>query len=384
MLQIGRQGQLYVVREVSYGVHPTHAAADAVRHLNFLPTFDPKNKADSAEKKTSPGRAVRFDRKESATLNTLEALIRPSGTLNTVPEADEIFEAVFGAKTNVTLSTTVSSGGTTTGATVASAGTLAINDFVEITRGGVRYLRRLTAVAGAVLTWTPALPTAVQNGEAVKGCLTYKLTTALAISLAISHYLKKTDQTAGFKRGLLGAGMDRFTAMFDANEEARFTVSGPAKTQTTGATPAQPGAFTTVGGNPPSGLTAELVIGSTTAKFLKAQAEITNGLKVRNDESGQTSATELYRAGRRDLVLGLDMRAEDEALIYDTAETGGVVPVHLQQGAAEGAMFAFQWPNVEFKVPDTDDPDEEVNWPFKGKPLESADGANDECFFAIG
>ncbi len=387
MLQLGRQGQLYVVKEAQYGVHPGHVAADALRHINVSPTYDPKNKRHSPEKKQSPGRVARFEGRETGALNTLEALIRPSGTINILPEADEIFEAAFGSKTNVTLATTFSAGATVNGGTVVSSGTLAKHDAVLITcPDGKRRLRFLTADPAAnVLAWAPALPTgqAPATGASCKGCLTYKLTTALAISLAISHYLKKTDQSAGFKRGILGLGIDRLGLSFDANEEPRFTVSGPMKTQTTSTTPAQPAGFTSVGGNPPPGTVSELYIGDAAAKYLRMQLDLTNALKVRNDESGTTAASELYRVGYREISMGLDTRAEDEALIYDAAEAGTELAAMAQHGFTEGNIHGFRAPRIEFKVPDTDAGDEEVNWAFQGMLLESADGANDELLFAF-
>jgi hypothetical protein len=385
MLQIGRQGQLYVVQEASYGVHPGHAATDAVRHVNFNPTYDPKNKRHSPEKKQSPGRVVRFDGRETAEA-TLEALIRPSGTLNTVPEADEIFEAAFGSKTNVILATTFNAGATVSNGTLASGAGLQVNDALLVTcPDGKRRVRFLTSVAGNDVTWGPDLPAgqAPATGAAAKGCLTYKLTTALAIALAVSHYLKKTDQTAGFKRGIVGWALNQLSLAFDANEEPRFTASGPAKTQTTSTTPAQPGGFTTVGGNPPSGLLSEFLLGDQAAKYLSIQLDLGNAMKLRNDENGASAATEAYRVGYREVTVGFNTRAEDEALAYDLAESGDVVGVFAQHGFTEGNIHAFRAPTVEFKVPSTDDGDEEVNWAFSGMALESADGANDELVFAF-
>jgi hypothetical protein len=386
MLHLGRLGQIYVVKEGAYGTHPGHASADALRHINFGYGYD--STVNSPEKKQSPGRAVRFARRETANLAVLEALVRPSGTIAIAPEADEVFEAAFGAKTNPALTTTMTAGATLGGGTLTSGAGLAFGDAILITcPDGIKRMRFLTAIntGTGVATWLPTLPAGQipAAAAAVKSAITYKLTSALAISLAISHYLKKTDLSAGFKRGGLGVGIDKLVLMFDANEEARFQASGPAKTQTTNTTPAPPAAFTTVGGNPPSGLTSDLLIGNTAAKFLKLQLELTNGLRVRNNENGTASAQELYRGGFRDLVCGIDMRVEDETLIYDAAEAGTNLGVMLQQGFTEGNIVALRAPQVEFKVPDTDDGDEEVNWPFKGMPLESADGANDELYFAF-
>ena len=386
MLQLGRQGQLYIVAESTQGTIPAFASADAVRHISFVPTYDPKQRAHSPEKKTSPGRFVRFDRREMAGW-TLEALLRPSGTLNTLPEASEIYEAAFGAKTNVTLSTTVASGSSVNGATLASgAGLIAkTTALLIVCPDGKKRVRVVDTVAGAVVTWTPALPSGQTPAvsAAVKACTTYSPTTILTATLSIAHYLKKTDQTAGLARVINMAMVDKFSLRFDANDEPRFTASGPAKALATAA--AQPAAFTTVGGNPPSGIVGEIGIGATAVamKFLKLAIDITNGAKLRNDSYGYSSAEEGFRVGRRDVTVTLDARAEDQTVLYDLGIAGTNAAVCKQTGFTEGNICYVHCPVVEFKAPDTDDPDEEANWPFKGVALESAIDLNDEvrlCF----
>ncbi|MDP1570340.1 MAG: phage tail tube protein [Vicinamibacterales bacterium] len=375
-IEIGRRGKLYIKKELEYGETLTaHDSTDALRHINLAMTTDPFNRVTSPEKKSSPGAVTRFDRRVTAELGTLEALLRPSGTLNTAPECDQVLEAAFGSKSSVTLSTTVeaSPSPSTTTATVASAGTLAAGDAILITRNGVRYVRILTAVDSAALTWAPALPSAPETGEAIKGCLTYKLTSALAISLAIAHYLDT------FKRALVGVGINSLGLTFDANEEPKFTASGPGKEQFTGAgVPNLPAAFTTVGANPPSGLVGDLLINGTALPFKSLALTLTNGLVVRNSEYGQSKASELYRADRRSLEVTLDTFAETEATLYDLAEAGSYPSIFKQTGRTEGNIVALYLPKVDIKVPGTDDPDTEVSWSFTGTALETADGANDE------
>src|SRR5262245_10308207 len=122
-LNIGRKGRLYVVEEAgtgggngagygqvqdgTNGSNTLSAAARGIRHTDFKATYDPFNRVNSPEKKTSPGQVVVFDRRVTAGLGSLAALLRPSGTLNTVPEGDPVFKAAFGSKTNITLSTTI-------------------------------------------------------------------------------------------------------------------------------------------------------------------------------------------------------------------------------------------------------------------------------------
>ncbi len=389
-LELGRLGRLYAGLHSSYGDAPSPASTDALRHIMFLASGDPTNRRNSPEKQASPFHHVRFDGRVGASLRQLTSLLRPSGTLNTLPEASEIFEHVFGSKTNVTLSTTVASSPTTTGATLTSATGLAVNDMLLITcQDGVKRARRITAVntGTGVTVWAPALPDAPATGAAVKAGVTYKVTAANATALWFAHYALKTDNsTAGLARLLDGFAAERFSLSLDATDEAQFTISGPARQLITGGSvPSKPAAFTSVGGNPAPGWQTELYIGSSLQKFLKASIEISTGMRLRNNEAGGGSsnkATEAYRATRMEISVGLDARVEDETIIYDNAEAGTNVSTFLQLGFTEGKVWAIAMPQVEYKVPDTGDEDEETNWPFRGMALGSSDTAIDAIFMA--
>ena len=392
MLEIGRQGRLWVVEESTYGTVPAIASADAVRHRSVTFPFQNVNRRTILEKKFSPGTttAQRTNQRKIAAWN-LDALLRPSGTLNTLPEASEILKAAFGAVSNITLSTTVSVGtGAVGGATLAATTGLLVGQGVQITcpDGKLRVRRIVTLPGSNVVTWAPNLPSGQQpaDGAAVKGLITYRLTSALAISLSLAHYLTKTDgTTAGLKRACAGAVVDRFAINFDANDECLFTASGPAARVE--AAPSQPAAFTTVGGQPPSGMTAECYIGNTAIKDIKVMFEIANAMALRNgpgkEEAGSSEATEAYRVGRQEITCGVDTRVETEADIYDLAEAGTNAGLFKQQGFTSGMIIAVSCPAVEFMVPDTDDPDEEVNWPFRATALESADNALDQVFLYL-
>lgn len=381
-LQIGRRGQLYLKKEAEYGTEESLAATNALRHIDLGFSWNPYGRVTSPEKKQSPGPVHRFDRKQAASLSTLVSLLRPSGALNTLPEIDPILEAAFGSKTNVTNSTTVSASPspTTTTATVADAGSLAAGDAVLIAVTGEDdspFVRFLTDVSTNALTWAPALPGAPTSGDAVKGGITYQLTTALAVSLTIAHYL------SNFKRELLGAGVDQLSLMFDANEEPRATASGPAHSQLTGTTQSQPAGFTTVGGNPPSGLVGDCLIGDTAYLVKSLEISIANGLGVRNQEYGVNAPTELYRRARREISISLEAFAETEATLYDLAEAGTYASLFSQTGRTEGNIVAVYSPKVDWMVPDQDDPDEETSWSHSGMAIETADGQNDELKLAL-
>lgn len=379
-IPIGRKGQVYLKKEGVYGESIAFAGSNAVRHIEIGFGFDPFNRVTSPEKKITPGPVTRFDRKKSAELATLVALLRPSGTLNTLPEIEPVLEAVFGTVDNRTVATTVSSSPTTTGCTVAAAGTLAVGDAVllEVTgEDNSPYVRILTVVSSNDLTWAPALPSAQTAADTVKGGITYKLSTDLAVSLSIGHYV------ASFKRELLGVGINELAMVFDANEEPRITASGPAAEQLSGTTQVKPGTFVTVGGNPPSGLIGELSIDGVLYLFKNLEVTISNGLILRNQEYGVNTPTEVYRQGRREIGITLEAFGETEATLYDKAEAGSNVVLMKQTGRTEGNIVAIYAPKVEFKVPEQDDPDEEVNWAFTGLALETVDGLNNELTLAL-
>jgi hypothetical protein len=400
-LNIGRKGRLYVVKEAgagggngagygqkqdaSNGANTLSAAANAVRHTDFKFSFNPFNRANSTEKKTSPGQAVVFDRRATANLDSIGGLIRPSGVLNTLPEADKIFEAAFGSKSNVTLSTTINdAAATTTSATLTSVVGLVIGTSALLfVVAGKKYVRFVTNVVGSVVTWAPALPAAPANVSAVKSGIVYKLTTDLAISLAALHVLP------GFRRECRGIGIDKFTVTLDNNAEPMFSASGPAQTELNDANAvADPGTFTVVGSqNPPSGIVGDVLIGGTSYLSKKASVDLSNGLRVRNEEFGANAetglASEVFRDGRRSVGVSLDAFVETAATVHDFAIAGTQKSFFAQNGRTEGNIVALYCPIVNWNVPDTDAPDSASNWSFKGTALESSDGANDEFYLAL-
>lgn len=242
-------------------------------------------------------------------------------------------------------------------------------------------MRFLTSVAGAVVTWAPNLPSDPGPGAVVKSGITYKLSTDLALSIVLCHYL------TGYARELRGLGIDKLNFTFDPNEEPRFVASGPAqKMLNDAATIAQPGSFTSVGGNPPSGIIGDCMIGNTAYLVKKSGVELTNGLMVRNgeyDTNGTGFATEVYRSGRRAAMVSLEAFAETAATLHDLAMAGTVASFFKQTGRTEGNIVAIYCPKVNWSVPDTDTGDEAVNWSFKGTALETADGLNDEVRLAL-
>jgi hypothetical protein len=388
-IHLARIGQAYAKKEAAYGTVPALAATNAFRHkaLTF-PGSDTTPKREIIEKQQSPGQlSTNMTAERSTASFNLSAILRPSGTINTLPELDPFLECGFGTKSNVTLATTVASGGGVSGATLASTVGLVVKQPLLITcPDGKKRIRFIATLPGAdAVTWEPQLPAGQgpANGAAVKSGIVYKFTQQNLLSLSIAHYLKNLDGTAGLSRALSGAHVNKLQLNFDANDDPMLVASGAAKLLDGMSAPAQPGSFTTVGGLPPSGINGELVLGNTAAKFLKLAIDIDNGLKLRSESYGYGSAEETYRSGRLKVNVGLDMRATSQTQ-YDLAVAGTNLGVFLQAGVTtEGVAIAAYMPQVLFGVPDTDDPDDEVNFPFKGRALESADSAMDQLFLAL-
>lgn len=385
LLSLGRQGRTYAKLESVYGTAEVLAAANAVRHSSIDLNGDKFNRETLMEKQTGARNTAttRVDRRESAAWS-VDAWLRPAGALNTAPEADQFLQAAMGQTTSVTLSTTVASAGSLTGATLTSAGTLAVGDPVLITcPDGKKRVRFLTSVAGAVVGWAPSLPSGQvpANGAAVKGGRRYHLSTALAKSLTIAHYLVKTDGSAGLERQVIGAGVDKMSITLDANAEPMISLSGDAKQY--GAAQAKPGGFTTVGGNPPSGIVGEAMIANSAILWLKSKIELTNGLWWRKDEAGVALASEMLRAKRSELSVSLSAHVDDPTVLYDLTVAGTLFGLFNQIGFTEGNIVAFYLPKVELKIPKTSDGDEVVDWDYSGAAFDSTDASNDALTIAF-
>lgn len=379
-IDFGRTELLWLKKEVAYGTEETLAAANAVRFNAFGRDHQPKNRTNAPEKNASPGRFRRFDRKPATSGTGLAFNVQPSGTLNTLPEHDPVYEAAFGTKTNVTLATTVSAAPAPTvgGCTVSSAGTLAVGDAVLITVTGQAgpFVRMLTGVAGAALTWDPDLPAAPTSGDALKGTLTYKLITAPPPSLTALHAYPSARREV-----LIGWGMDTLAFALDANAEILVTAGGPAKTlKSTAAAQAAPGSSTFVGTqNPPSGITDAYTMIDDTVYLTKSMTvDLANALSLRNTEYGVLLSTEQNRSGIREVNMTLDAWSETEGTLKDKAEAGTIVSVLNQTGKTQGNIAALYLPRVDFGYPSWDDPDAETTWSFPGAALEGTQGANNE------
>jgi hypothetical protein len=378
---IGRVGQVLIAEEATYGVTPSLLATMALRHLNIGFAYNPKNRVNSDEKKASPGRKQRFDRATTAGLNLKSAYLRPSGTIQTIPECHLLLKHGLGAVTIGTLTTTVASATSSTVFTVQAGqgANVAIGEFVSVRRAAnanIPEVRKVVAKATDQLTVSPALGGTPAAADTVKAGITYTLATNISKSISAVHYL--TDIT----RVVKGAVIDQLTLNFDRNNEVTLAVTGPGQTL---GTPASSPGFTTVGAqNPPSGLLGGLLINGTAYKFLKAQLVLKNNLTLVNENYGTSQAEDFYRNGFRDISFTFDARVTDDVSVYTIAKNVTSFEFFMQTGQTEGNIVAVYAPNAEFSMaPDFNDDNGAMSYPFAGVMTESAAAGNDEISIGL-
>lgn len=381
----GKRARVYGAEESSFGTPPTLLASHALRHISMSADYNPYNRVFSPEKKAGPGHYALFDRRGTAGFS-LEGLLRPSGTINTLPECSFILKNAFGSVVNTALSTTVASGSGVSGCVLTSGTGATVGAVVLITcPDGKKRARFLASVSTNTVTWVPALPAGQSPsvGAAVKLGTTYKLTSAMAASICLARYLVEADFTAGMDEIIKGGMVDRLSLQFHHSDEPRFTAAGPA--QLKAAAPTDPATFTQVGTNPPTAMTAETLFGTQGINFAQLGIEMTNGVEMRNDEIGYSYPTQAYRMGDRELSFSLDMAAEVDfkVAVYDAAMAGTLSTLFNQVGFTEGKIVALYAPRVEAVPPTLDVPDGEVRWPIRGRILESTEDGNDELLLGF-
>lgn len=388
---LGKYSQLYVKNSSSYAVAPALAATDAVRHTAFLPKYNPQNLRPSKARHNHPSLLAMYRQRAVASWD-LSIDMYPSGTLNTLPECATLLGNIFGqAPTNITLATTVASGASTTGATVASATGLAVGQPVQIgVLGGSApgvYVRWLASVAGAVLTWTPALPATCAVSDTVKGCTGWTSASNLTpTDMDIVHYpLAPGDW---YIREVLGCVASKWIFKFNNNLGPTLQVSGAAALFAA-APQSQPGAFTTVGAENaiPIGLYGSFQYGSTVYEIEELEVDGDEMHDVHNTGFGTAAANAAYRKGNRSVKLKIKAKvSKDLTLWTPSIAPGPAAPTEntmmIQIGTTSTLIWAMYFPRVIFdQTPDVADADETNDWNFSCTALGNA--GNDECKLAM-
>lgn len=373
----------------TYGTAGVFSATSAMRIAKAMLSFDPHKYTPSPQRFTHPSQVSELLRRYEAKFQ-VDALWYPSGTLNTVPESDTWLQNVLGggAATNITLATTFSGSPTTTTGTVASATGLTANQFVQIhvASNSTTYTRFLTNVAGATLTWSPALPVAPVASDTLAGGVTYSLATALPHDLDMASY-PHAPASSTPARELLGCVPDKLLIGLDSNSEPTIQLSGPAQMYA-GSSPnwtpqSEPGTWTTVGAEAsiPSGLTSTFTYNGTVYQITKLEFTIENNMAQQNNASGTQFATAMYRNKKRVVTLKATAMVSDDKTLWTPSLTASqtAVPVLLQIGNVSGYIWGIYLPLALITTPATiPDTDESQSWDFMLTALGNA--GNDEIY----
>lgn len=385
-IQLGRLGQLYVITEAAFagltgGAYgpTTIAASNALRHLEVDLGFDPFKWTNAPDRRRSSGIQRRVKHVAMADFDLKKAQMWPSGAAGTPPELDPILLNGIGAKRLPNATTTVASSPTTTGATLTSGTGLQVGDFIgiQVATDQFRVVKLLT-VAGAVVTWTPTLPVAPSVADNVTTGVDYTLATELPATLYAAHYLLSNG--VALSREMLGIALDELTFTIEQAQEPMISAKGPSQYVNRATAQAQPGGFTTVGTVLPTGMQADLIVGTAVYKVQKAVITHKNNEVVRTKDIGSDRATDYYRQKQREITIQVDAYVENPAPIVANAETGTTVALLLQCGTAAGKSWAWYLPSVLFDVPAYPDGNEELVWSLKGQCMEV--NGNDEYALA--
>jgi hypothetical protein len=170
---------------------------------------------------------------------------------------------------------------------------------------------------------------------------------------------------------------------FDSNLEPMFDVSGPGAEMLASGAQAQPGAFTTVGGESiiPSGLTGSFLWGGTVYQIEKMQIDIDNAMDVQNTALGTSKAAAYFRKGKRMVTVKVNAKVSDDLTLWTPSLTAGQGTMFIQIGTTATRMWAAYIPVAQIMAPaDVPDNDETNNWDFTFQALGVL--GNDELYLA--
>lgn len=328
------------------------SATDAFLHRQLRCGPGRWNRVANPGRRATPDVASVLDRRMSAEWN-LSTGWEPSGTIGTPSDLGDILTALFGTKvasgsgSGVTTTVSASPSPTTTGCTVASATGLAVGDVIVVTMPlGHREATRIKTIVGSAITFD-ALSAAPASGAAVVAGVTYKLATQSTVqSLGIA----KKDTTNSTYEGVGGAVVNEGQCVFDGNEEATWSFSGPAaRYYVSGLTLPD---SQTLAGAPLSGISAgNVYLDGTAFTVLRAALRVQNTFGLRIGELGQAYAMGAFRSGKRS--VGLDLTYFfDATTLRDLAMAKTASTVRALIGSTNGRMLAIVAPQVEWEIED--------------------------------
>lgn len=338
--------QVFVKKETAFAdtTYTGLAATDAVLARTIQLTAA-HNRVPSREKRATPDYVTALPRMATAGWS-LSAAWQPSGTNGTESDLAPLFEGLMGSKAGSGAVTTVaaSPSPTVTGFTVASPTGMAVGDIIVVTLTTGREATRITNIATAALTVSPALSAAPASGAAAVCGVSYKLTTAAPPTLAVCNFMGSLEEA------VIGALVESAQVTFAKSDEVLVSFTGPgAKYLGQGtASLTNPGSQTTVGA-PINGLIADANVNGYVFKVTGVNVSLSNALALRDQDLGEAYATEVFRGDRRTATVEASFYVEDTRIMdLATAFTKG--GLSLVMGGTNGSMLAMVAPLVEWEI----------------------------------
>lgn len=355
-VEVGALEQAYAKVEASYAADyatggTALAATDGIRHLE-LAINTKLNREPSPEKRGTPDQSQSLPRRRSSTWNLSSIMWEPSGTLGTPANVGKFLKAGMGAQTAPTLTTTVASGPSATGATLTSGTGLAIGDIiiVEMPDGTFEATRLKTVNTGTGAATWDELSAAPDVGADVWSGVNYKLASNITESLSIYKYYN----AGGYEQAVFGSVVDQIQVTFDGTTEALLALQGPGGVYADsdfGTVQAKPASHTTVG-SPVGGMVGTFLVGATAFPVLSVVLNINNQILLRNAELGTSQASGILgRANLREVTVQVTFYLEDRNLM---AKANAITQAVLRcmTGSTVGSRLALVAPKVEFEFPD--------------------------------
>jgi hypothetical protein len=339
----------YIKKEVTYGVDPTVAAADA-----YVTRVHPFNKriARLDRDKDNNGSASVVDtdigRREGDWQH--EAAVIPAGNLTTptAPDSDVIWEAHFGGRALNTANSTTTAGSAGTALNLTAGGQaamgLAVGQLIGINVDAtfgieVRQIRALPG--GDVVTLCRAPSAAVATGRGVYGGLQLRPEHDNLISLHGYRYMNGNNHRARMG-GINPSKMDISADWSGETTEVIEKFSGPGMADVPFTTSIPTPTFN-AGSAPLVTNQGKVWIGATKGCINKVSIVGDNGIVLRNTDSCNGTPSGLKRTGNNGnflYTLAIDYELEAQTH-YDDAATLTAHDVIVQLGDQQGYILAF-------------------------------------------
>ena len=343
--------RVYVKAESSFNdtAYTSLAAGDAIIARSCALQVA-HNRVPSKSKRGTPDVITDLPRMQTSGFD-VTAEWRPSGTLGTESDLGPLFKSFFGSQSlagsgsGVTTTVSASPSPTATGCTVASATGISVGDIIIVTTSNGREATRVKTKATNALTYD-ALSAAPATGAAVVAGVTYGLTTAVGQSLAIARFF------ASKKECVTGAQANSLEVTFGKQDEviARFSGMSAQHRGNAAATSLSDPSTTTVVGSPLNGIIGIGIVNGYTFKVTSARFSMNNALALRDQDIGQSYATEAFRNDFRDGTVEISFYLDDHR-VADLGYVFTKAAFSLVLGSTNGAMLAAVAPSVLWDEP---------------------------------